>query len=60
MKIVSLNIRGLGGRTKKRYLIREEHVDLVAIQESKLGIVDKGLCEFLWGDQEVGLAHLPA
>jgi hypothetical protein len=42
----------MGGRTRKkkkvRKLIRKEGVEVMAIQESKLGAVDKTLCAQLW------------
>lgn len=56
MKVVSINIRGLGSRLKKdkiRNLIREEKADFIAIHESKLVEVDSGLVRSLWGDQDV-------
>jgi len=37
MKIISLNVRGLGGSIKRNYvrdLIRKEHVEIVCLQET--------------------------
>jgi exonuclease III len=62
MIVCSWNVRGLGGRLKKRKvkeLIRKEKVDVLALQESKLGDVNDKLCVHLWGG-DVGWASLPA
>ncbi|GAU16879.1 hypothetical protein TSUD_368280 [Trifolium subterraneum] len=53
MIIGSLNVRGLGGRIKKkevREIIYSNHLDFIAIQETKLQVVDEGLCHYLWGN----------
>jgi exonuclease III len=50
MIVCSWNVRGLGGRIKKRKvkeLITRERVEVMALQESKLGVVDKKLCSYL-------------
>lgn len=63
MKIVSINIRGLGSILKKekiKSLIREEQADFIAIQESKLAVVDRSNCHYMWGDQDVEWIFLPA
>jgi exonuclease III len=55
MKIVSYNVRGLGGVAKKKevsQLIRKNKLDLVCIQETKLEVVEKSLCEKLWDTNE--------
>lgn len=52
MIIGSMNIRGLGGRIKKkkiRTLISHNKLQFVAIQETKLESLEDGLCESLWG-----------
>ncbi|GLT55434.1 hypothetical protein SLA2020_285550 [Shorea laevis] len=51
MKIVSFNVRGLGGALKKKEvgkLMRMERPDLLFLQETKLEIVDNGMCRCLW------------
>lgn len=56
MKIMSYNVRGLGGRVKKRVireLVQKEDVGVLCIQESKVVKVELRLCGELWGDQEV-------
>jgi exonuclease III len=57
MIISSWNIRGLGGRIKKKKvteLIRKQKIELMALQETKLGVVDSKLVERLWGGEDVG------
>jgi len=60
MLIVSLNIRGLGGGTKCRYLrnlISREGAEFVCIQETKLKGLTDARCFALWGDNGVGWIH---
>jgi len=52
MIIVNLNIRGLGGGTKPRYmthLIGREEADFVCIQETKAKEISEVRCFALWG-----------
>lgn len=56
IKILSYNVRGLGGRVKReviRQIIQKEEVDVVCIQESKLTKFDSKVCNEVWGDKEV-------
>lgn len=56
MKIMTYNMRGLGGRVKRkviRKIIQDEEVDVVCIQESKLTKLDARVCGELWGECEV-------
>lgn len=56
MKIMTYNIRGLGGRVKRRVLKqfkKEEEVEIVCIKESKLEVVDLKICKEVWGDSKV-------
>jgi len=60
MKIYNLNIRGLGGGTKGRYLRRcfsVEEVELVCLQETKTAEVTDTKIFSLWGDNNVGWIH---
>jgi len=60
MLIISLNIRGLGGGTKARYLrqvIACEGAEIVCIQETKTTVFSDSRCFALWGDNEVGWIH---
>ena len=56
MKIISMNIRGVGGSNKKKYLrelIKKEGADLVCLQEIKCKkMVMKEIFK-LWGSNEV-------
>lgn len=47
-----MNIRGLGAVIKKKKissLIAEEKLDFIAIQETKMEVMDDNLCKQLWG-----------
>jgi len=60
MLIVSLNIRGLGGGTKTRYLrriIASEGAKLVCLQETKTTVITYAKCFALWGDNKIGWIH---
>jgi hypothetical protein len=53
MIIGSFNVRGLGGRIKKRKVkdfVSSNHLDCLLIQETKLSSVSEGLCHYLWGN----------
>lgn len=50
MIVVSMNIRGLGGPLKKKKIqtfIKEEKIEFMVIQETKMEVVDGQLCEQL-------------
>lgn len=52
MKILSVNIRGLGTVEKRREiqrLVSDRRSLVLCIQETKLGVVDEFLCMSLWG-----------
>ncbi|XP_068475160.1 uncharacterized protein [Phaseolus vulgaris] len=60
MIILNLNIRGVGGGTKARYLrhvIAGEGVDFVCLQETKAKVFTEAKCFSLWGDNKVGWIH---
>lgn len=51
MKIITFNIRGLGGLVKKKEIqkvVREQKPDLLCVQETKIGVVDRLICAQLW------------
>lgn len=51
MKIITFNSRGLGTPAKQREiqkLLRSENVDLLFLQETKLGTIDQTLCNRVW------------
>lgn len=56
MRILSWNIRGLGHRVKKRFLIKiikDRRLDIMFIQESKLEQVELSDYQIFWGNLEV-------
>jgi len=56
MKIISMNIRGLGGSIKRKYLrdlICKEQVDKICIQETKCFELSRESCYLLWGYNEI-------
>ncbi|KAL8492954.1 hypothetical protein ACS0TY_024238 [Phlomoides rotata] len=57
MRILSINIRGLGNTIKKKEiqeLIQKQGVEFCCIQESKLEVVDEYMCRTIWGNSGVG------
>ncbi|GJV18591.1 reverse transcriptase domain, reverse transcriptase zinc-binding domain protein [Tanacetum coccineum] len=63
MKMISINVRGIGGNRKKgwiRSIIKDERPDVIGIQENKCGVVDDMWVEDIWGWQDYGFAQLPA
>ena len=63
MKIISYNVRGLGRGVKWgaiRRLVKQEGVDMICLQETKKEMVDKAMCQALWGHVEVVWELLPA
>ena len=60
MLILNLNVRGLGGSTKSRYLnqiIAREGVEFVCLQETKVTQFLDARCFALWGDNKAGWVH---
>ena len=60
MIIVNLNIRGMGGSTKARYMrqiIACEGAEVVCIQETKTKELSDAKCYSLWGDNKIGWLH---
>jgi exonuclease III len=63
MKIVSYNIRGLGGGVKRKAIkkiIREEGVDMLCVQETKVVVVDFSFCSSLWGADDIDWVSKPS
>lgn len=55
MKILSYNVRGLGGRLKKlevRNLVQKHCLDVFCLQETKLDSITAKLCSYLWGNDD--------
>jgi hypothetical protein len=63
MIIASYNIRGLGGRVKRRRvreLVVDHKVDFLALQETKLEMISDKLCYSLWGSEDYNWFFLPS
>lgn len=63
MIVLSYNVRGLGGRVKRKVikdLVVDQRVDFLAIQESKLEVVTDTVCRGLWGGDDCDWAFLPS
>ena len=63
MIVLSYNVRGLGGRVKKRMikeLVNSQKVDFLAIQETKLEVISDSLCHNLWGSDDCDWVFLPS
>ena len=60
MIVVNLNIRGMRGTIKSRYLshiIASEGADFVCLQETKSKVITEAKCFSLWGNNRVGWLH---
>jgi len=60
MKILSWNVRGLGGAVKKReagHLVREKKPFILCIQETKLPVFNAFDCLSIWGDDKVDFSY---
>lgn len=63
MKVISYNVRGLGGAEKRvevRCLVREKHPVMLCLQESKLQMVDDFVISSLWGSNSCGYSYQPS
>lgn len=63
MIIGSFNIRGLGGRIKKRRVkefVASNRLDCLLLQETKLSSVSETLCHHLWGNSFCDWSFVPA
>lgn len=63
MKLITFNIRGLGGGIKRRALaklIKKERPDCMLIQESKVQNLDQNTIQRLWRHSPVEWLSLPA
>lgn len=60
MRIISYNVRGLGGRRKKwavKEMVAKEKAEFVCLQETKLESVDMRIASILWGDKSCGWVY---
>lgn len=63
MKILSYNVRGLGGGEKRvevRRLVQEKCPFVLCIRESKLRVVDDFLIKSIWGDAPCSYSFQPS
>ena len=63
MKIITYNIRGLGRGLKWaliRKLVKKERADMLCLQETKREMIDKKVCQALWGDSDASWELQPA
>jgi len=63
MKVISYNVRGLGGGEKRvevRRFVQENNPFVLCIQESKLSIVDEFLVKSIWGISPCGFSFQPS
>jgi len=63
MIVTTFNVRGLGGRVKRSKiyeLVRQNKIDFLALQETKLGDITPSLCHLLWGSVDCDWALRPS
>jgi hypothetical protein len=63
MRIISRNIRGLGGLVKRkevRKMVGEKNPSIVCLQETKLPLCDVFLCSSLWGNSPHSFSFRPS
>lgn len=63
MKILSINIKGLGGATKVRMLrnlLRQEDIDFIALQETGLSDGVENIVRSIWTQDDYEFSHSPA
>jgi len=63
MKIISYNVKGLGGfekRRKVRRLVEDKKPFVLCLQESKLSVVDEAVIKAMWGNTSVGYSFQPS
>ena len=61
VKIISWNVRGLNEQDKRlrvRNLIRKWGPDVVCLQETKMGLINRAVLRSLWGSQHVDWSYL--
>ena len=63
MKILSLNVRGLGRREKRckmKNLVKNQNVDILLQQETKLKELKSNILQSIWGNSEHDSVHVDA
>ena len=63
MKLLSWNVRGLGGFEKRRevrLLVAEKQPFIICLQETKLSSCDVSLCMSFWGNSNHDFSFRPS
>ena len=63
MKVMSMNTRGLGSDDKKGWIksIRQKECpDMIALQETKCGVINEFVIEDMWGCKNFGYVQKEA
>jgi hypothetical protein len=63
MRIITWNVRGLGGYEKKqevRNLINEKKPSIICLQETKLSVIDDFIGAALWGTLTQSYSYRPS
>lgn len=63
MNIISYNVRGLGRGVKWpaiRRLVTKQQIDMLCLQETKKEVIDRPMCQALWGETEVSWEAYPS
>lgn len=63
MKLLSFNVRGIGGGVKEGHIrntISREGIDFACFQETKAALIDSNSCQRIWGNYEIEWLQSPA
>jgi exonuclease III len=63
MRIISYNIRGLGGLAKKKEiqkLISSQKPKVLCIQETKMEVIEQSIITWMWGSSDCDFAFKPS
>lgn len=63
MKLISYNIRGLGGTAKKnenRNQIQSHKPDIICIQETKMEAIKRSTCDLMWSSSNNNFEFKPS
>jgi len=63
MKILTYNVRGLGGgekREKVRRLVLDKHPLVLRLQETKIQVMNDAMLRSVWGNNPVGYSYQPS
>ena len=63
MKIISYNVRGLGGGDKReevQRLVLDKHPLVMCLQETKLQVLNDAILQSIWGNNSAGYSYQPS